>query len=97
MTKKTQHIVASYDIHDPTRLLTVGKIMKDYGQRVLKSVFECNLTDDTFMAMKGRIDSVIDHMEDSVRYYVLCDRCVAINEHSGLGQSFVEEEAVIIA
>lgn len=89
--------MASYDIHDPKRLLTVGKIMKDYGVRVLKSVFECNLTDNTFHIMKARIDDVIDHMEDSVRYYLLCDKCVVNNEHSGLGQSFMEEEDVIIA
>jgi hypothetical protein len=47
--------------------------------------------------MKARIDEVIDHMEDSVRYYFLCDKCIVSNERSGLGQSFVEEQEVIIA
>lgn len=97
MAKKVQHIVASYDIHNPRRLLKVAKIMKDYGSRVLKSVFECNLTDDTFRAMKARVDATIDHTEDSVRYYFICDKCLANIEYSGLGLLFVEDKDVVIA
>jgi hypothetical protein len=36
MTKRIQHVVASYDIHDPKRLNRVAKIMKNYGERVLR-------------------------------------------------------------
>ena len=48
MAKDVYHIIASYDIHDPRRLNKVAKIMKDYGERVLKSVFEGNLTREEF-------------------------------------------------
>ncbi|MBW2037258.1 MAG: CRISPR-associated endonuclease Cas2 [Deltaproteobacteria bacterium] len=96
MTQKVQHIVASYDIHDPGRLAKVAKIMVNYGERVLKSVFECNLTDGTFQEMKSEVDAIIDHMEDSVRYYFICDKCLANIEYSGLGLPFVEDEDVII-
>jgi CRISPR-associated protein Cas2 len=97
MTRGVRHIVASYDIHDPKRLLKVARIMKDYGERVLKSVFECNLDDDLFQRMKARADAVIDHTEDSVRYYFVCEKCLANAEHSGLGQSFVDDDEVLIA
>lgn len=96
MAKRIHHIVASYDIHDPGRLLKVAKIMKDYGERVLKSVFECNLTADTFQRMRERVDMVIDHMEDSVRYYFICEKCLENVEYSGLGLPFVEDDRVVI-
>jgi CRISPR-associated protein Cas2 len=90
------HILASYDIHEPKRLFRVAKVMKDYGERVLKSVFECNLTQDQFERMKARVDSIIDHMEDSVRYYFICGKCVGNVEVSGLGVQFLEDEEVTI-
>ena len=96
MTRRLQHIVASYDIHDPQRLSRVGKIMKDYGERVLQSVFECNLTDERFERMKSRIEDVIDHMEDSVRYYFVCDKCLKNVELSGLGELFKEDESFVV-
>lgn len=96
MTRGVRHIVASYDIHDPKRLIKVARVMKDYGERVLKSVFECNLPDELFQRMKARADAVMDHTEDSVRYYFICEKCLANVQHSGLGQSFVEEEDEVV-
>ena len=45
---------------------------------------------------KGRIEGIIDHMEDSVRYYFLCDKCLKNVESSGLGQSFREDRDFVI-
>jgi CRISPR-associated protein Cas2 len=86
------HIVASYDIGDPRRLLKVAKTMKNYGERVLKSVFECNLAREKFEELKGRIDEIIEPVEDTVRYYVLCEKCLREVEHSGKGEDFQEDE-----
>ena len=97
MAKETHHIVVSYDIRDPYRLIKVGKAMKDYGKRVLLSVYECNLTEEQFERMKVRLDNIIDHMEDSIRYYFLCSRCIKNIETSGLGEGFKEDESFIIA
>jgi CRISPR-associated protein Cas2 len=96
MTRGISHVLAFYDIHDPRRLIRVAKIMKDYGERVLKSVFECNLDEDGFLRMKERIDSVIDHTEDSVRFCFLCEKCLRNLAVSGLGCRFVEDEEVVI-
>jgi len=52
MAKKIHHVLVSYDIHDPQRLQKVGKALTDYGERVLKSVFECNLTAGQFQRLK---------------------------------------------
>jgi CRISPR-associated protein Cas2 len=97
MAEKIQHIVASYDIHDPRRLQKVAKAMKDYGERRLKSVFECNLTDDQFLWMKNRIDGIIEHVEDSVRYYFVCEKCLANVEYSGMGSGFIEDDELVIS
>lgn len=96
MSRGVQYIVASYDIHDPKRLLRVAKVMKNYGERVLKSVFECNLDQRQFDQMKSTIDDILDHGEDSVRFYFLCERCLAGMEHVGLGRNFVEDRAFVM-
>lgn len=96
MAKRTHHIIVSYDIHDDKRLARIGHLMKDYGERVLKSVFECNLTDSMFHEMKHRVEKIIDHMEDSVRYYFLCDKCLKIMEISGKGTKFRHDEPYTI-
>ncbi len=97
MRKQWNNIIVSYDVHDSRRLQKVGKIMKDYGERVLYSVFECRLRHADFVRMKERIDEVIDHMEDSVRFYFVCDKCVKNVLVSGLGEKFIEGENVIVA
>lgn len=90
------HIVVSYDISDPKRLTKVSKAIKNYGERVLKSVFECNLDEKRFEAMKEKIDEIIEPIEDSVRYYILCDKCIKEVEHSGKGESFQQDEDYLV-
>lgn len=97
MRGESQHILVSYDISDPKRLIRVGKLMKNYGERVLKSVFECNLSQEELSAMRAHIEREIDHLEDSVRFYILCGKCVRRVEVTGLGLPYVEDEEVIIA
>jgi CRISPR-associated protein Cas2 len=96
MATDTLHIVASYDISDPKRLAKVARAMKDFGERVLKSVFECNLDRGRFEKMKERIDEIIEPIEDSVRYYILCEKCIKEVEHSGKGESFQEDEDYLV-
>jgi len=96
VSRRRDNIVVSYDIHEPQRLMRVGKIMKDYGERVPKSVFECNLSPKQFMSMKNRIDQAIDHVEDSVRFYFICDKCIKNVQFDGLGGKFVQDEDIII-
>ena len=96
MTEKISHIVATYDIHDRRRLARVAKISKDFGGRVLMSVFECSLTRSEFDRLKDRIDAEIDHMEDSVRFYFVCEKCRRLADSSGTGVGFFVEEEVFI-
>ena len=96
MGSEILHIVASYDISDPKRLAKVARTMKNYGERVLKSVFECNLDKKRFGDMKSRIDEIIEQIEDSVRYYILCEKCIKEVDHSGKGEPFQEDDEYVV-
>ena len=96
MTSELLHIVASYDISDPKRLSKVARSMKDYGERVLKSVFECNIDLQKFKELKARIDEIIEPIEDTVKYYILCEKCIREVEYSGKGESFQQDEEYIV-
>ena len=62
------HLVA-YDITSGGRLRRVAKICEDYGIRVEKSVFECDLTDVQFAEFWKKLSSVVVEETDKVVDY----------------------------
>ncbi len=79
--------LVSFDIVDDRVRYRVVKIIKEYGIRVQKSVFECSrLTEKQLLRLKHRLEERIDHGEDSVRYYPICRDCLAKVETSGAGR-----------
>ena len=62
------HLIV-YDIADDKRLRRVAKICEDYGIRVEKSVFECDLPDVQFSEMWSMLAEVILRDEDKVIDY----------------------------
>jgi len=77
-----------FDIADDRIRYRVVKLLKSYGERVQKSVFECaDLTEERFLKLKSGIEEMIDEGEDTVRYYQLCRGCIGRVEYSGVGNS----------
>jgi len=74
----------------------LAKVLTNYGHRVQKSVFECDLDDRNYLKMKKEIEKLLKREEDSVRYYFLCGRCQGHIEVSGLGPAREEEELIIV-
>lgn len=75
-----------FDIVDDRTRYRAVKILKGFGNRVQKSVFECpRLSEERFLKLKLKLEDCIDHGEDSVRYYALCRDCVSKVEFSGIG------------
>lgn len=75
-----------FDIVDDRTRTRVGKLLKGYGTRVQKSVFECpELTEKQFLKLKARVRALIDATEDSVRYYRQCKGCLELCELTGVG------------
>lgn len=80
--------VVCFDIVDDRTRSRAAKILKEYGQRVQKSVFECGrLTEEKFLKLKSRMEDLIDASEDTVRYYSLCKGCLEKAEFSGIGEA----------
>ncbi len=66
--------------------------MEDFGLRVLYSVFECYLTHIEFEALRRAIEPILDPLEDSVRYYILCEKCEKNIEHIGRDKKFLKRK-----
>ena len=67
-------LVISYDITDDKRRNNIASELKNFGQRVQKSVFECYVNNDDAVVLKGRLERIIDLSEDSIRYYYICGK-----------------------
>lgn len=89
-------MIVTYDIVDDRKRLQIAKLMKNFGERVQKSVFECRLDDRRFLKMKQEIEKIIDWEEDSVRYYSLCSACVKNINISGAGFVREEDDVVVV-
>jgi len=76
-----------FDIVDDRIRYRAVKIIKAYGVRVQKSVFECtSITEEQFFKMKQKLEDCIDNTQDSVRFYYICRQCLTKVEWSGIGE-----------
>lgn len=71
-------VIVTYDVSTITpagqkRLRRVAKACQRYGQRVQKSVFECQLTDMEFEQLERDLLAEIDEETDNLRFYRLPD------------------------
>ncbi len=89
-------VMISYDVVDDNKRLKLMKFLKDYGDRVQKSVFECNLSPKVYKKVKEGVEEIIDRKKDRVRYYKICKGCVEKVEISGWGEVTEEEGFILI-
>jgi CRISPR-associated endoribonuclease Cas2 len=61
---------------DDRRRTRVNNILKGFGTRVQRSVFECDLTPKHFQELKQRLSKILKD-DDGLRYYILCSECVS--------------------
>lgn len=69
--------VIAYDIADDGRRKKVSDTLENYGTRVQESVFECHLTPAQREEVQKHIDHLIEPEVDNVRYYRVCQDCLA--------------------
>ena len=89
-------ILVSYDIPDDRRRTRLAHTLKDFGQRVQYSVFECLLAEDEVAHLSARVAKLTDPAEDSVRIYRLCANCEARIEIQGLGKVTEDPEIFLL-
>jgi CRISPR-associated protein Cas2 len=57
-----------YDICDDKRLRLVFRLMRNYGDHLQYSVFECQMTPMDLTRCRAELGAVIDHSEDQVLF-----------------------------
>lgn len=78
--------VSTLEAADRRRLRKVAQVCQNYGQRVQKSVFECQVGQKEWIALKDGLLSTFDCAKDSLRFYFLDETAVKRIEHHGLGK-----------
>ena len=80
--------VATGDAPGRRRLRRVARLCQDYGQRVQYSVFECQVDQAQWTALRTRLISEIDETADSLRFYRLGTNWRGRVEHVGAKASY---------
>ncbi len=65
------------------RLRRVARACEDYGTRVQKSVFECQVGRKEWVNLRDRLLREIREDEDSLRFYFLDENAALRTEHHG--------------
>ena len=60
--------IVSYDISDDKRLRQVFKTMRNFGDHLQFSVFECQLTPVDLVRLRAELAKIIHHGEDQVLF-----------------------------
>ena len=94
-------VIVAYDVSTETkagrkRLRRIAQVCKDYGQRVQKSVFECQVNEMNFEELRRRLLKEIDEREDNLRLYRLTEpRDNHVEEYGQTRTIFFDEPLVV--
>ncbi|MDE2718425.1 MAG: CRISPR-associated endonuclease Cas2 [Chloroflexota bacterium] len=89
--------IVCYDIADPKRLRNVFKKMREWGDHVQFSVFECQLRKVDLVRLRAELSEIINHDKDQVLFVDLGptegrgDRVI-----TALGKPYVTLDAPLI-
>lgn len=94
-------IIVAYDVSTDTksgrrRLRRVAQACKNYGQRVQKSVFECQVDEMKYEALRKRLLEEINKEEDNLRLYRLTEPRDEHVEEYGMARTIFFDEPLII-
>ena len=87
-------VIVSYDIVDDSKRNKIADILLDYGKRVQKSVFECDLNEKNLKQMIKEILMCVNLEKDSLRVYYLCSDCYEKIEY--YGRQIVTDDVMIV-
>jgi CRISPR-associated protein Cas2 len=94
-------ILITYDVSTETsagrkRLRRVAKTCLNYGQRVQKSVFECQVNTMEMARLKDQLLQEIDDTQDSLRIYRIIEPLEKNREEFGNSRATDFEDTLII-
>ena len=64
-----------YDIANPKRLSKVAKTLENYGIRIQKSFFQCEMERKNMIELRDALLKTIKRKKDSLFIYPICDDC----------------------
>ncbi|TFE67810.1 CRISPR-associated endonuclease Cas2 [Methylacidiphilum caldifontis] len=89
-------VVVSYDIKEDRRRGRIFRTLKNFGQWVQFSVFECDIEKGDYLRMRDMLEKHINLQEgDSIRFYFLCEEDIQKIERIG-GIQPLSEDAIIL-
>ena len=94
-TTSSTFVVVVYDISHDRRRTRLHDTLLNFGTPVQYSVFECIVDGKRLDEMKEAIGRVIKPRQDRVRFYYLCQRCLARTEVTS-GPEVLHETDVIV-
>ena len=94
-------ILVAYDVSTvekagQRRLRRVAQACEDYGVRVQKSVFECQVGQTEWVSLRDRLLREIKTNTDSLRFYFLDEKAVQRIEHHGVDKPLDLTEALVL-
>jgi CRISPR-associated protein Cas2 len=95
-------IIVAYDVSTETkpgrrRLRRVAQVCKDFGQRVQKSVFECQVNEMKFEDLRRKLLREINREEDNLRLYRLTEpREQHVETYGQTRTVFFDDEPLIV-
>jgi len=96
MTVLVAYDVSTVEATGRRRLSRVARACKDYGVRVQKSVFECQLDQKQWVRLRDRLLTEYKADEDSLRFYFLDETAVERTEHHGVAKPVDLTEPLIL-
>ena len=95
-------IVVCYDVNTETRdgrrrLRRVAQVCKNFGQRVQKSVFECQVDEMKYEQLRTCLLKEVKLEMDNLRLYRLTEpRDKRVEEYGAVRTVFFDEEALVV-
>jgi len=94
-------ILVTYDVSTVEkaglrRLRRVAQACEDYGVRVQKSVFECQVGQTEWVQLRDRLLREIKEDKDSLRFYFLDETAKQKTEHHGVDKPMDFTEPLIL-
>lgn len=94
-------VLVTYDVStvEPAgkrRLRRVAQACEDYGTRVQKSVFECQVGETEWVLLRDRLLREIKPCEDSLRVYFLDEKAARRTEHHGANKPLDLSEPLVL-
>jgi CRISPR-associated protein Cas2 len=79
-------VLISYDIPNDKRRTKVMKLLKNFGNHVQFSVFECELKEEPYGRLREQLEALIAPKEDNVRLYFFDEDAIKKIEMLGVGE-----------